>query len=197
MGSEMNPAAAVTAFLIILPSELPDKTVFACLVMGTRYRPIFVFAGAAAPFAVHVALAVAAGGLLALLPHRPVQLISAVLFLIGAVLLWRQHGQGDGEEVADRGRGKQFFPVAGMAFAVVFAAEFGDLTQILTVSLAARYEDPLAVGIGSTLALWVAAGAAIVGGRSLLKVIPMAWLTRGAAVIMVALAGASIVTALS
>jgi hypothetical protein len=29
MGSEMNPAAAVTAFLIILPSELPDETVFA------------------------------------------------------------------------------------------------------------------------------------------------------------------------
>jgi Ca2+/H+ antiporter, TMEM165/GDT1 family len=197
MGLQMNPAAAVTAFLIILPSELPDKTVFACLVMGTRYRPAFVFAGAAAAFAVHVALAVAAGGLLALLPHRPVQLISAVLFLIGAVLLWRQHGQGDDEEVADRGHGKRFFPVAGMAFAVVFAAEFGDLTQILTVSLAARYGDPLAVGIGSTLALWVAAGAAIVGGRSLLKIIPMAWLTRGAALIMLALAGASIVTALS
>ena len=53
------------------------------------------------------------------------------------------------------------------------------------------------MSIGSTLALWVAAGAAIVGGRSLLKVIPMAWLTRGAAVIMLALAGASIVTALS
>jgi putative Ca2+/H+ antiporter (TMEM165/GDT1 family) len=50
-----------------------------------------------------------------------------------------------------------------MAFAVVFAAEFGDLTQILTVSLAARYGDPLAVGIGSVLALWVAAGGAIVG----------------------------------
>ena len=193
----MNPAAAVTAFLIILPSELPDKTVFACLVMGTRYRPAFVFAGAAAAFAVHVALAVAAGGLLALLPHRPVQLISAVLFLIGAVLLWRQHGQPGDEEVADRGHGKRFFPVAGMAFAVVFAAEFGDLTQILTVSLAARYGDPLAVGIGSTLALWAAAGAAIVGGRSLLKIIPMAWLTRGAALIMLALAGASIVTALS
>ena len=61
---------------------------FACLVMGTRYRPIFAFAGAAAAFAV----AVAAGSLLALLPYRPAQLISAVLFLIGAVLLWRQHG---------------------------------------------------------------------------------------------------------
>ena len=194
----MNPAAAVAAFLIILPAELPDKTVFACLVMGSRYRPVFVFAGAAAAFAVQVALAVAAGGLLALLPHRAVQAIAGVLFAIGAVLLWRQRGQGGNEEeIADHGRGKRFFPVAGMAFAVVFAAEFGDLTQILTVSLAARYGDPLAVGIGSTLALWVAAGGAIIGGRGLLKIIPMAWLSRGAALVMLALAGLSITAALS
>jgi putative Ca2+/H+ antiporter (TMEM165/GDT1 family) len=194
----MNPlAAAGTAFLIILPSELPDKTVFACLVMGSRYRPAFVFAGAAAAFAVHVALAVTAGGLLSLLPHRPVQVVAGVLFLAGAVLMWRQQRQADDEDVADRGRGQQFLPVAGMAFAVVFAAEFGDLTQILTVSLAAKYGDPLAVGIGSVLALWIAAGGAIIGGRSLLKIIPMVWLTRGAALIMLALAVFTIVTALS
>lgn len=193
----MNSAAAAAAFLIILPAELPDKTVLACLVMGSRYRPLYVFAGAAAAFTVHVALAVTAGGLLGLLPHRPVQAIAGVLFLVGAVLLWRQHSDGGDEDVADHGRSKQFFPVAGMAFAVVFAAEFGDLTQILTVSLAVRYDDPLAVGIGSVLALWVAAGGAIIGGRSLLKIIPMIWLTRGAAVIMLALAGASIATALS
>lgn len=192
----MNPAAAAAAFLIILPAELPDKTVLACLVMGSRYRPAFVFAGAAAAFTVHVALAVTAGGLLALLPHRPVQAAAGVLFLIGAVLLWRQHKHDD-EDLADHGRRKTFFPVAGMAFAVVFAAEFGDLTQILTVSLAARYDDPVAVGIGSVLALWAAAGGAIIGGRSLLKIIPITWLTRGAALVMLALAGASIVTALS
>ena len=197
MGFPMNPAAAGAAFLIVLPAELPDKTVFACLVMGSRYRPVFVFAGAAAAFAVQVALAVAAGGLLALLPHRPVQVVTGVLFLIGAVLLWRQHGQDDDEEIADPGRRNKFLPVAGMAFAVVFAAEFGDLTQILTVSLAARYGDPLAVGIGSTLALWVAAGGAIIGGRGLLKIIPMAWLTRGAALVMLTLAGLSITAALS
>jgi putative Ca2+/H+ antiporter (TMEM165/GDT1 family) len=82
-----------------------------------------------------------------------------------------------------------------MAFTVVFVAEFGDLTQILTVTLAARYGDPLAVGTGSTLALWVAARAAILGGRSLLTFIPMRWLTRGAALVMLVLAGVSIATA--
>ena len=106
MGFPMNPAAAGASFLIVLPAELPDKTVLACLVMGSRYRPAFVFAGAAAAFAAHVAIAVTAGGLLGLLPHRPVQALAGVLFLIGAVLLWRQHAQDGDEDVADHGRRK-------------------------------------------------------------------------------------------
>ena len=142
-------------------------------------------------------LAVTAGSLLGLLPHRPVQAVAGVLFLFGAVLVWRQHRQEEGEDDAERERPSRLLPVAGMAFAVVFAAEFGDLTQMLTVGLAARYGDPLAVGIGSVLALWLAAGVAIVGGRSLLKVIPMTWLTRGAALVMLVLAGVSIATAFS
>ena len=197
MGSLVNLAAAGTSFLIVLPAELPDKTVLACLVMGSRYRPAFVFAGAAAAFTVHVVLAVTAGSLLGLLPHRPVQAVAGVLFLFGAVLVWRQRRQEEGEDDAERERPSRLLPVAGMAFAVVFAAEFGDLTQMLTVGLAARYGDPLAVGIGSVLALWLAAGVAIVGGRSLLKVIPMTWLTRGAALVMLVLAGVSIATAFS
>jgi len=197
MGSLVNLAAAGTSFLVVLPAELPDKTVLACLVMGSRYRPAFVFAGAAVAFTVHVALAVTAGSLLGLLPHRPVQAVAGVLFLFGGVLLWRQYRQDSSDDAAANGRPSRFLPVAAMAFAVVFAAEFGDLTQMLTVGLAVRYGDPLAVGIGSVVALWVAAGGAIIGGRSLLKVIPMTWLTRGAALVMLALAVASIVTALS
>ena len=196
MGFLVNLAAAGTSFLIVLPAELPDKTVLACLIMGSRFRPAFVFTGAAVAFTAHVALAVTAGSLLGLLPHRPIQAVAGVLFLFGAVLLWRQHRQDATDDVAEHGRSSRFLPVAAMAFAVVFAAEFGDLTQILTVSLAVRYGDPLAVGIGAVLALWVAAGGAIIGGRNLLKVIPMTWLTRGAALVMLVFAGASIVTAL-
>ena len=197
MGSLVNLAAAGTSFLIVLPAELPDKTVLACLIMGSRYRPAFVFAGAAAAFTVHVVLAVTAGSLLGLLPHRPVQAVAGALFLFGAFLVWRQHRQEERDDDAERERPSRLLPVAGMAFAVVFAAEFGDLTQMLTVGLAARYGDPLAVGIGSVLALWLAAGVAIIGGRSLLKVIPMTWLTRGAALVMLVLAGVSIATAFS
>lgn len=193
----MNLAAALSSFLIVLPAELPDKTVLACLVMGSRYRPAYVFAGASAAFAVQVVLAVVAGSLIGLLPRRPIEGFVAVLFVAGAVILWRQRRHDDDEFAVDQEAKNRFLPVASMAFAVVFAAEFGDLTQIVTASLAVRYHDPLAVGTGAVLALWLAAGLAITGGRGLLKVVPMIWLTRGAALFMLALAGTSIAAAVS
>ena len=67
----MSLAIAATVFAVIFLSELPDKTALASLLLGSRYRPAWVFAGVAAAFAVHVGLAVAAGSLLALIPHRP------------------------------------------------------------------------------------------------------------------------------
>src|ERR1700748_1836393 len=85
----MSIAAIVISFLIILPAELPDKTVIACLVLGSRYRPAYVFAGADTDFAVQGALAVTAGGLLSLAPHRVTEVIVAVLFVVGAGVLLR------------------------------------------------------------------------------------------------------------
>jgi Ca2+/H+ antiporter, TMEM165/GDT1 family len=191
----VNLAATVSSFLVVLPAELPDKTVLACLVMGSRYRPGYVFAGAGAAFAVHVVLAVVAGSLLGLLPHRPVEVFVGVLFIVGAVILWRQRRDAGDEFAVGQEARNRFLPVAAMAFAVVFVAEFGDLTQIVTAALAVRYHDPLAVGIGSVLALWLAAGLAIIAGRSLLRVVPMVWVTRAAALLMLALAGTSLAAA--
>lgn len=192
----MSLTAAATSFLAVLPAEIPDKSVLACLILSSRYRPGFVFTGAAAAFAAQVVLAVAAGGALSLLPQRLVAALAAAAFLIGAVLLWRHKDEKDeDDEVRRDGLRDGFWPVAATSFAVVFLAEFGDLTQLMTASLAARFHDPIGVGIGATLALWVAAAAAIVIGWRLLQLIPMRWLTRGAALIMVALAGTSIAAA--
>jgi len=190
----VNLAVISMAFLIILPAELPDKTIIACLVLGSRFRPGYVFAGAAAAFTVQAALAVTAGGLLSLLPRTPTQIVVALLFIAGAILLLRQKPTGSDEYVADHHARRTFLPVAATSFAVIFAAEFGDLTQIMSANLAAKYHDPLSVGVGAVAALWVAAGLAIIGGRSLLKVIPVKWLSRGAAAVMLALAGVTLAT---
>ena len=191
----MSWTAALTTFVTILPAELPDKTILACLILSSRYRAIYVFIGAAAAFGAQVVLSVAVGGALGLLPHRWVYAATAVAFLVGAVLLWRQKAEEDDDETGRDGVREAFWPVAGTAFAVVFLAEFGDLTQITTVGLAARFHDPIAVGIGATAGLWTAAALAVIVGWRLLRLIKLTWLTKAAAVIMLVLAGTSAVAA--
>ena len=197
----MTPSLSTAAatFLAVLPAELPDKTILAALILSSRYRPWYVFSGAAAAFLVQVTIGVAAGGAISLLPHRPVAGAAAAVFAVSAFLLWRhkEEKNPDAEEEGGQdGVRAAFWPVFGTSFAVVFLAEFGDLTQFMTVSLAARFHDPIAVGVGATLALWTAAAIAVLAGWRLLKLIPMKWLTRGAAVIMLVLAGTSLYSAL-
>ncbi len=75
------------------------------------------------------------------------------------------------------------------AFIVIFLAEWGDLTQILTANLAAHYHDPLSVGVGAVLALWAVAGLAVVSGQSLLRLINISTIRIFTAVVLVGLAG--------
>ncbi|MEU1570831.1 TMEM165/GDT1 family protein [Streptomyces collinus] len=172
-------------FGVVFLAELPDKTALAGLVLGTRYRASYVFAGVAAAFALHVALAVAAGSVLTLLPQQIVQALTGVLFLGGAaVLLLRK---GEDEEEVRKPENQSFWKVSGAGFMLILVAEFGDLTQIMTANLAARYDDPLSVGLGAVLALWAVAGLGILGGKALMKKVPLRLITQVAALVMLAL----------
>lgn len=183
-------------FGVVFLAELPDKTALAGLMLGTRYRASYVFAGVAAAFTLHVVLAVAAGSVLTLLPHRLLQGIVGVLFLIGAaVLLLKKDEDDEGETRTPADQ--SFWKVAGSGFMLILVAEFGDLTQIMTANLAARYDDPLSVGIGAVLALWAVAGLGILGGRTLMKYVPLRLITRVAAVLMLALAAFSLYEAVA
>jgi Ca2+/H+ antiporter, TMEM165/GDT1 family len=179
-----------TAFVLAFLAELPDKSMFASLVLGTRYRPSWVWVGAAAAFAVHMAIAVTAGRLLALLPHRVVDLVVAGLFLAGSGYLWAtsfRPQRRDGVDAARQGARAPSFPrVAAASFGVVFLAEWGDITQLTTANLAARY-DPLLVFAGATLGLWAVAAVAVSVGAKSLELIPATWIRRITATIMLGL----------
>lgn len=194
----MDAAVIATTFAVVFLAELPDKTALASLVLATKYRPMHVFTGAAAGFSVQVALAVAAGSLLALLPHRTLQAVVAALFLIGALLILRTGTEEEDEEgriAAEAKPAKSPWRAVLTSFTVITVAEFGDLTQIVTANLAAKY-DWLSVGIGALLALWAVAALAILGGQALLRVIPLKLIVRAAAVVMLALAAVSLVSAI-
>ncbi|MFP3992450.1 TMEM165/GDT1 family protein [Streptomyces sp. E11-3] len=188
---------SVTAlvFGVVFLAELPDKTALAGLVLGTRYRASYVFAGVAAAFAVHVALAIAAGSVLTLLPARLVAALTGVLFLAGAAMLLLKGDEG--EEEVRKPADQSFWKVSGAGFMLILVAEFGDLTQIMTANLAARYDDPVSVGLGAVLALWAVAGIGILGGRALMRRVPLRLITQVAAVVMLALAGFSLFEAVA
>ncbi|MEV5430965.1 TMEM165/GDT1 family protein [Streptomyces sp. NPDC052701] len=172
-------------FGVVFLAELPDKTALAGLVLGTRYRASYVFAGVAAAFALHVALAVAAGSVLTLLPQQLVHALTGVLFLGGAAMLLMK--KDEDEEEVRKPRDQSFWKVSGAGFMLILVAEFGDLTQIMTANLAARYDDPLSVGLGAVLALWSVAGLGIVGGKALMKRVPLRLITQIAALLMLGL----------
>jgi putative Ca2+/H+ antiporter (TMEM165/GDT1 family) len=166
---------ALTAFGLIAPVELPDKTFVATLVLSTRYRPLPVWLGVIAAFAVQCLVAVAAGHLLSRLPQRPVALVAAALFAIGAGVLLLGARRADAAEVeqereyatkiTDGRRGRR---AAATSFAVLFTAEWGDLSQLLTAGLVASGQPAVPVFIGAWLALVAVSGAAVLLGRWLL-----------------------------
>jgi Ca2+/H+ antiporter, TMEM165/GDT1 family len=165
----------LAVFPLIFFGELPDKTMFASLILASRGRPLAVWLGAALAFVVHVAIAVSVGvGLFHVLPHRAVDGLVAALFAIGAVLAFRESGEEEEEIVAELAEGTalRIHRTVGTAFVVIFLAEWGDLTQVLTANLAARYHSPLSVALGATLALWSVAAIAAFSGSALVRVLP-------------------------
>ena len=189
----MDFAVVFAVFPIIFIGELPDKTMFASLVMSTRGRPALVWVGAAAAFAVHVVIAVTIGvALFHILPHQVLDAVVAGMFLVGAALAMREavkEKKQRQEEVIVEREVASHRRVAVTAFLVIFLAEWGDLTQILTANLAAHYHDPISVAVGAALALWAVAGLAVIGGQSLLRYINLFTIRIVTAVVLVALAG--------
>jgi Ca2+/H+ antiporter, TMEM165/GDT1 family len=153
------------AFILVLPVELPDKTLFATLVLATRFKPWPVFVGVGAAFGLQVAIAVTAGSLLTLLPDA----------VVSSIVLWRSVRSSAEEEddVVEAPPHPSFLKTAAISFGVLFAAEWGDLSQLATAGLAARYDDPVSVFIGAWAALLVVSGLAVFLGKKLADKLPI------------------------
>jgi putative Ca2+/H+ antiporter (TMEM165/GDT1 family) len=178
-----------SVFAVVFAAELPDKTALAALVLATRHRPASVLLGAASALTIQTAVAVAAGHLLSLLPQRPVHVAAGLLFLVSAVVMWRREEEAE-EDVKDRDGAAGFWRSAWIVFVVVFVAEWGDLTQIATAGLAARYRAPLVVFAGAALALWSVAAIAVFVGHRAGKLLDAHVTKRVAAVLFAAVGGA-------
>ncbi|EID54189.1 TMEM165/GDT1 family protein [Saccharomonospora xinjiangensis] len=166
--------AFVTTFALVMAVELPDKTFVATLVLTTRFRPKAVLSGVSAAFAVQALIAVGFGSVLTFLPDQLVSVIVGMLFGAGAAMLLREGfrtGDDDSHDSHDAARGGagevSFRRAALTSFCVLFAAEWGDASQLATAGLVARSAQPLAVGLGSFAALVTVAGLAVLLGRKI------------------------------
>jgi putative Ca2+/H+ antiporter (TMEM165/GDT1 family) len=185
-----------TVFGVIFVAELPDKTALAALLLATRFKPLPVFVGAALALTVQSIVAVAAGGLLSLLPARPVHIGAGVVLLVSAVIMWRRK-----KETTELGAVKNekpkptFLRALVSTFSLIFVAEWGDLTQLGTAALAARYRSPVTVFSAATFALWAVAGLAVLVGNRAGALMDPDVTKRVAAVVFVVL-GVALITGL-
>ena len=172
----MDLAVIAIAFGAIFLVELPDKTFVAALVLATRYRPAAVWVGVGLAFLVQTAIACTVGQVVTYLPHTLVEAVAGLIFLVGAILLLREAPKANAAEAeteeefaAKASSPKSGLAAVGASFLVLFAAEWGDLSQLLTISLVGRYHQPWSVFVGAWGALLVVSGLAVVAGRVLLR----------------------------
>jgi putative Ca2+/H+ antiporter (TMEM165/GDT1 family) len=190
----------VTVFAVTFVAELPDKSLFASLVLGMRYRPTHVWLGVAAAFAVHVTLSVVAGGLLTLGAGVRDRFHLCDVVLAGAIWMLRSAEEDENEPGPDAARmgapPPSFLRVFATSFTVVFIGEWGDVTQITTANFVARYHDPLVIGVAALTALWTVSALAVFGGAKLLQRVPMRWVRLVGAVALTSLGIYSLVRAI-
>ena len=172
----MDLAIFALTFGAIFLVELPDKTFIAALVLSTRYRPLAVWIGVGLAFGVQTLVAVTAGALATLLPDLLIRSVAFLIFLIGAIVLVRTAPGADAAEkeqeeeyAAKAAEPKSFFKAMVASFLVLFAAEWGDLSQLLTISFVTKYHDHVSVFLGAWAALLTVSGLAVLAGRVLLR----------------------------
>ena len=192
----MDLVVIALTFAAIFVVELPDKTFIATLVLSTKFRPLFVWIGVGLAFLAQTLIAVALGKAASFLPDTVVHVAAALMFLIGAIILLREaraHEATEEEEdyAAEVGEAKGF-KVVLTSFLVLFAAEWGDLSQLLTLSLVAKYDDPFSVFIGAWGALLAVSGLAVIVGRVLLARIKLSLLHYLGASVCLLMAGLTV-----
>ncbi|MGH9297986.1 MAG: TMEM165/GDT1 family protein [Acidimicrobiales bacterium] len=201
----MNFVILATTFVLVIPAELPDKTFISVMVLSSRHRPLPVWLGASVALVLQAAIAVVAGGLLALLPHTVVESVIAALFVAGAAYLIfvpEKREEDEGQLLADElDPGAPPAPassrrIALTTFSIVALAEFGDITQVLIANLTARFKAPVPVFVGASLAFVLISGIGVLGGRAIIRVIPLQTVRRISGLALLGLGIYTIVTLL-
>ncbi|MEM6426169.1 MAG: TMEM165/GDT1 family protein [Cyanobacteria bacterium P01_D01_bin.128] len=191
-GESMMILTGFTAGLLLITlSELGDKTFFIGALLAMRHSRRWVFIGVTAALFAMTVLSVLVGQVAALLPMHLVKQAAAILFIgFGIKLLYDaavMSGKGDmGDEQAaacDAIRQTGHKPwrmlsqaIALRAFTLTLVAEWGDRTQLATITLAISHH-PLGVTLGAVMGHAICTAIAVVCGKLIAGKIPERGLT--------------------
>jgi Ca2+/H+ antiporter, TMEM165/GDT1 family len=162
-------ASAVTSFALIAAAEIGDKSQLVCMTLASRHRAMPVLLGAIAAFAFLNTLAVVFGVAIASwLPEYIVAATVAFLFAAFGIHSLRIKEDDEDPDVKEKSGHGIFFTT----FLLITVAEFGDKTQLAVVALSST-TVPLAVWLGSTMALTSTSALGILAGRTILQKVPL------------------------
>ena len=159
------------SFLLVLASEMGDKTQLLALVLALRFRaPWTIMAGILVATLLNHGLASVAGGMLsAYFAEETLKWILAITFFIfaGWILI-----PDKSEDLKHEDKYGAFLTTV----VVFFLAEMGDKTQLATLALGAKFTNALLVTIGTTMGMLVADGLVVFFGEKLTQKIHMKWI---------------------
>jgi putative Ca2+/H+ antiporter (TMEM165/GDT1 family) len=160
--------ALLPAFIAAGLAEIGDRTQLLAILLAVHFRrPGPVIAGIAVAALANSLLAAFAGTTLHdVINHRAIALMLAVgLVLAGAGAFWRPRPP----VLASYGR-IGAFGTAALAF---FILEFGDKTQLLTMTIAARVDSFLLAGLGATAGIVLANIPAVLLANEWPRIVPL------------------------
>ncbi|MCL2800003.1 MAG: TMEM165/GDT1 family protein [Endomicrobia bacterium] len=173
--------AFIYSFLLILVAEMGDKTQIITMAFAARFNVIQVILAVSAAVILNNAIAVAAGALFSgILPVTVIKSVSYTLFIIFGI--WTLTGKSNEEKDSGKVIVNPFFTV----FIFFFISEFGDKTQLATMSLSMKYASPVFVLAGASLGMIAANVIGITAGVFLGKKVPANMIKRIAGIIFIA-----------
>ena len=189
----MDLSAITLSAGVVALAEMGDKTQLLSLMLAARYpkQALAIIAGIfIATIANHACAALLGHWLMTLVSLDVMRWILGLSFLgIGLWLLVPDHIDDAAEsKVVDRGL--QVFMLTVVLF---FLAEMGDKTQIATIALGAKYEDVVAVTMGTTLGMMLANAPAVWLGQKFTKRMPIKWVHAVAALTFIVIGAVTLV----
>ena len=178
--------------LVVALAEIGDRTQILAIVLVSRFhKPWPIIAGILVATLANHALAATAGYFVAdWLKGMWFQYVLAAAFF--ATAIWTLIPDKEDEAKAGAGHLSVFLTTV----VTFFLVEMGDKTQIAAIALAAKFHNILLVTAGTTLGMMIANVPAVFLGRAATKIVPLAYVRFGAAVMFVGLGIWTMVAAL-